>query len=148
MSNKKRIEMIEDWNDSEYCLVAVKEDGYALGFVKNQTHEICLEAVKQNGFALGFVINQTPDICLEAVKSDGYSLQFVKEQTPEICLEAVKQKGRAFRFVKNQTPLIIHYLKKYNITIYNSHKKKNLITISDKEMVEFYNDNPHLLLTL
>ena len=146
--------MIEDWNDSEYCLVAVKEDGYALGFVKNQTHEICLEAVKDNGFALRFVINQTPDICLEAVKSDGYSLQFVKEQTQEMCLEAVKQKGRAFRFVKNQTPLIIHYLKKYNMSVYklykedNRIKKENRITIPDNEMVEFYEENPHLLLTL
>jgi hypothetical protein len=26
-----------------------------LGCVKEQTHELCLEAVKQNGLALGFV---------------------------------------------------------------------------------------------
>ena len=124
--------MIEDWNDPEYCLEAVKEDGYALRFVKNQT----------------------PDICLEAVKSDGYSLQFVKEQTQEMCLEAVKRHGRAFRFVKNQTPLIIHYLKKYNMSVYklykedNRIKKENRITIPDNEMKKFYNENPHLLLTL
>jgi hypothetical protein len=113
-----------------------------------------LEAVKDNGFALRFVINQTPELCLEAVKSDGYSLQFVKEQTQEMCLQAVKQKGRAFRFVKNQTPLIIHYLKKYNMSVYklykedNRIKKDNRITISDNEMEKFYNENPHLLLTL
>ena len=96
--------MIEDWNDSEYCLVAVKINGHALEYVKEQTPEICLEAVKQNGFAL--------------------------------------------KWVKNQTPLIIHYLKKYHISLYESFKKKNLIAISENEMKKFYNENPHLLLTL
>ena len=118
--------MIEDWNDSEYCLMAVKQYGLALEYVKEQTPEICLEAVKQNGHAL----------------------QYVEEQTSEMCLEAVKIDGQALRFVKEQTPLIIHYLKKYHISLYESFKKKNLIAISENEMKKFYNENPHLLLTL
>ena len=65
-----------------------------------------------------------------------------------MCLEAVKQNGYSLEYVKEQTPLIIHYLKKYSITIYESFKKKNLITISENEMKIFYNENPHLLLTL
>ena len=96
--------MIEDWNDSEYCLVAVKRDGYNLEHVKEQTHEICLEAVKQNGHAL--------------------------------------------EHVKEQTPLIIHSLKKYHRSLYSVFKKKNRIAISENEMKKFYNENPHLLLTL
>ena len=118
--------MIEDWNDSEYCLVAVKRDGYALEYVKEQT----------------------PEICLEAVKRDGNALEWVKEQTYEICLVAVKENGNAFQYVEEQSPLIIHYLKKYSIPIYSSFKKKNLIAISENEMKKFYNENPHLLLTL
>ena len=96
--------MIEDWNDFEYCLGAVKQYGLAL--------------------------------------------EYVKEQTPEICLEAVKQYGLALKWVKNQTPLIIHYLKKYHISLYELFKKKNRIAISENEMKKFYNENPHLLLTL
>ena len=118
--------MIEDWNDPEFCLLKVRENPLYLEFVKNQTQEICLEAVKRTGNAL----------------------EYVKEQTPEICLEAVKRTGNALEYVINQTPLIIHYLKKYNIVIYESFKKENSITISDKEMKKFYNENPHLLLTL
>ena len=67
---------------------------------------------------------------------------------PKYCLEAVKRNGHALEFVKEQTPLIIHYLKKYNISIYSLFKKKNRITISENEMKKFYNENPHLLLTL
>ena len=140
--------MIEDWNDSEYCLVAVKEDGYNLEYVKEQTPEICLESVKQNGFALKWVKNQTHEICLVAVKQYGLALEHVKEQTHEICLEAVKEDGLALKYVINQTPLIIHYLKKYNISIYSLFKKENRIAISENEMKKFYNENPHLLLTL
>ena len=140
--------MIRDWNDPKYCLTAVKRDGYALRFVENQTSEICLEAVKRTGNALKWVKNQTQEICLTAVNQYGYALQYVKEQTHEMCLEAVKQYGYAFDYVKEQTPLIIHSLKKYNIALYESFKKKNLIDISENEMKKFYNENPHLLLTL
>ena len=118
--------MIQDWNDPKYCL----------------------EAVKQNGFTLEYVINQTPEICLVAVKQYGLALEYVKEQTQELCLEALKQDGHALEWVKEQTPLIIHYLKKYHISLYELYKKKNRITISDNEMKKFYNENPHLLLTL
>ncbi len=89
-----------------------------------------------------------PKYCLEAVKEDGYNLEYVINQTPEICLEAVKINGNALQYVKEQTPLIIHYLKKYHISLYEAFKKKNRITVSDKEMKKFYNENPHLLLTL
>jgi len=37
------------------ALEAVKEDGYALRYVKYQTEAICLEAVKRNGYALRYV---------------------------------------------------------------------------------------------
>jgi hypothetical protein len=61
------------------ALRAVRQDGYALQYVKIQTPEICLEAVIQNGDALQFVNIQTPEICLEAVKQYGYALKYVNE---------------------------------------------------------------------
>ena len=55
--------------------------------------------MKQNGYALQYVREQTEEICLEAVKKDGYALRYVNEQTEEICLEAVKQNSDALQFV-------------------------------------------------
>ena len=60
---------------------AVKQNGYALQYVKDQTTEICLEAVKQSGDALQYAKDRTTEICLEAVKQSGYALQYVKDQT-------------------------------------------------------------------
>ena len=81
------------------ALEAVKQDRYALRYVKNQTEAICLEAVKKYGYALQYVKDQTEAICLEAVKQNGYVLQYVKDQTEAICLEAVKQDMYALRYV-------------------------------------------------
>ena len=70
----------EKWYDRDYCLEAVKQNGYDLQFVKQQDKEICLEAVKQNGLALRYVKQQDKEICLEAVKQNGYDLQFVDKR--------------------------------------------------------------------
>ena len=42
--------------------------------------ELCLEAVKNDGYALYFVNEQTPELCLAAVQQNGWALQFVTER--------------------------------------------------------------------
>ncbi len=102
----KNIETLENFFDKnpEFLMIAVKQNGRVLKYVKNQTPELCMEAVKNYGHALEFVQKQTPEICMEAVKENGYALQYVWNQTPELCLAAVKQNGCALHYVKNQTP--------------------------------------------
>ena len=73
----------ECWYDRKYCLEAVKENGYALSYVKEQTNDLCLEAVKENGYALMYVKEQTKDICLAAVKENGNALMYVNKKTFE-----------------------------------------------------------------
>ena len=41
----------------EAAMEEVKQDGYALQYVKDQTDAICIEAVKKNGEALKYVID-------------------------------------------------------------------------------------------
>ena len=76
-----------------------------IGFNPDNINE-CIKAVKENGYALQYVKEQTEDICLAAVKQNGFALQYVKEQTPEICLEAVKQNELALRYVKDINMLL------------------------------------------
>jgi len=74
----------------EIYLRAIKENYYALSFIKNQTHQLCLEAVKHNRYALEFVKIQTPKICMEAIKQNGLALQYAEVKTPELRLVAEK----------------------------------------------------------
>ena len=80
MSNKK---------ESADYMELIKRKKFMIGFDYENEKE-CLAAVKQRGFALEYVKEQTPEICLAAVKQCGLVLQYVKEQTPEICLAAMK----------------------------------------------------------
>ena len=98
----KRITEFKKWEDKAYCLEAVKNYGYALQYVKNQTEKVCLEAVKDYGNALRYVKDQTEEVCLEAVKNYGDALRYVKVQTEKVCLEAVKNYGYALQYVKNR----------------------------------------------
>ena len=41
----------------------------------------CLEAVKRNGHALQYVKEQSEAVCLEAVKADGDALRYVNIKT-------------------------------------------------------------------
>lgn len=97
LSNMKHI-----WRNEILCKDAVKQNGYALRWVRNQTEDICLAAVKQDGFALQFIDAQTLSVCLAAVKQNGFALEWVKIQTEEICTEAVKQNNKVINIVSKK----------------------------------------------
>ena len=94
------------WKNEEFCLKAVKQNGFVLRFVKNQTKEMCFEAINQDGNFLEYIRNPTEEMCLEAVKQNGFALQYVKNQTEAICLQAIKNEKNAFEYVKNKTKSI------------------------------------------
>ena len=56
-----------------------EERNRMIGFDPENEQE-CLEAVKDNGFALKYVANQTPELCLIAVKENGFALSHVKNR--------------------------------------------------------------------
>ena len=80
-------QFVPNWSNEKFCLQAVKQNGWTLQYVENQTEEICLEAVKENGYALKFVKNQTGEICLQAVKECSSALEFVKNQNIRLKLK-------------------------------------------------------------
>ena len=88
------------------ALAAVKQDGFALRLVQNQTDEICLAAVNEDGYSLRFVQNQTEEIFLAAVKRDGDALRYVnpaifKNMTQDLTVEEVSEKlGYNVRIIK------------------------------------------------
>ena len=76
-------------------VIAVIEDGKSqeeIFYEQYSDKKYCLEAIKRNGDALRYVKDQTKEICLEAVKRDGYALRYVKDQTTfKECLKVIKK---------------------------------------------------------
>ena len=78
MFNASEADIIEYVSEEE-AIEAVKEDGDALRYVKDQTEAVCIEAVKRNGDALRYVKDQTEAVCIEAVKRNGDALRYVNK---------------------------------------------------------------------
>jgi len=96
--NGDALQYVKDQSEA-VCLAAVKQNGHALRYVKDQSEAVCLAAVKQNGRALRYVKDQSEAVCLAAVKCNGYTLQYVKDQSEAVCLAAVKQDSDALQYV-------------------------------------------------
>ena len=64
--------------EGKKALEAVKQDGWALRYVKDQTEEICLEAVKQNEYALQFV-NENIFTKEEIIEVNGKKYKLIEE---------------------------------------------------------------------
>lgn len=58
--------------DKKWLLKAVAQDCYVLGRVRNQTPELCMAAVKQNGWALCFVKSALRDEVILRLSEQGY----------------------------------------------------------------------------
>ena len=64
-------EFFQKWSTEAVCLEAVKNDGNALQYVKEQTEAVCLEAVKRNGYALQYVaVIDILEICIKEVETN------------------------------------------------------------------------------
>ena len=49
---KINIKDLEKWQDPEYCMAAVQQNGYALQYVHAPSEAVCLAAVQQDSDAL------------------------------------------------------------------------------------------------
>ena len=80
-------------------LKMVQKNWRYLQDVEVQTLAICMVAVKKNGLALGFVQKEfwTPEICMAAVRSNGEALGFMSERTLELCMVAIHR--NAIRYI-------------------------------------------------
>lgn len=84
-------------------LKMVQKNWRYLQDVELQTLAICMVAVKKNGLALGFVQKEfwTPEICMAAVRSNGEASGFMSEQTLELCMAAIHQNRNAIQYIIN-----------------------------------------------
>ena len=65
----------------EEMITAVKRNGYALRYVKEQTEPVCLEAVKQDGDALRYVTIKSESILVIAMSYKKEYAEFIGEQS-------------------------------------------------------------------
>ena len=98
------------WNEMTYkkslsgkqALIAVKDDGFNLVYVADQTEALCILAVMESPAALMFVKDQTEAIVMAALKRNGLILRLVRNQTKAICQVAVESNEHALMYVEER----------------------------------------------
>jgi hypothetical protein len=90
-------------------LIAVKQNGYAIEYIKNPSEAVQLAAVKQNGHAIQYIKPTDDDswlrVQLAAVQQNGYAIQYIKPTDDDswlrVQLAAVQQNGDAIEYIEN-----------------------------------------------
>lgn len=88
------LKYLDEYQNKEICLEAIKHNGLALQYVINKDYEICLEAVKQNGLAFMYVTDkfkEIEEIRLEAVKQNPYMIISMGNSSKNVWLEAINK---------------------------------------------------------
>lgn len=65
-----------------------------------ETEKLRILAVKNNSYAIKFIKNPSPELCLMAVQKNPKNFRFIKNPSPELCLLAVQLNPRNIKFIK------------------------------------------------
>jgi len=91
------------WDDYNFCVDAVKENGYLIRYIKNPKYELYELAVRSRPLALRYLPNPSVEMCFTAVRACPEALKYVDRQTYDLCLLAVEKDGTVLKYVQNQT---------------------------------------------
>jgi hypothetical protein len=88
------------YDDEERCMLAVRQDGWAIRFINDPSEAVQLEAVRQNGYAIKYIKDPSETVKLEAVSRDGWAIRFIKDPSERVQLEAARQNGWVIQFIQ------------------------------------------------
>jgi len=81
------------------CLIAVKQNGYAIRHIKNQFSELIDLAISQQASAIQFAIDPSPDQIERAFEKDPNVIAYINNPTYEQKLNAVSRKGGTIQYI-------------------------------------------------
>ena len=118
---------------NDICIAALKNYGYALKYVYDQTPEMCKIALRENLNSFCYVHEQTEDLCLMLATKFG-KLSGIKKQTYKICLAAVKADGLSLRYIDLDKD---HY---YDLCLAAVHQNGLALQYVDQRYIDNYYD--------
>jgi hypothetical protein len=99
LSNIRPIQELTEWNSLDFQLAAVRQNGNAIRFITNPSHELHLAAVKKISCNIQFITNPSHEVQLAAVRLSGNAIRFITDPSHEVQLTAVQQNGYAIEYI-------------------------------------------------
>lgn len=102
-------------------LAVVRQNGYAIAYIKNRTLEIEFEAIKNKTEAIKYIENPTEEMKLYVVRHNGKLIQYFKEKPSfQVQYEAIKNNTYALYFIDElfglSDDLLLKIMNESNIT--------------------------------
>lgn len=89
-------------------LLAVREDGWLIQFIKDPCLEIQLEAVRQDGLAIQWIEDPCLELQLEAVREDIRAIYQIKDSSLSVQLAAVRKNVFAIQNIKEPYKKVLY----------------------------------------
>jgi hypothetical protein len=87
--------------DIQVQLLAAREDGFAIHYIKNPTKDVQLAAVSNHGRVIEYIKNPSEEVQIAAVSEDGTAINFINNPSIQVQLTAVEQNPRAIEYINN-----------------------------------------------
>ena len=82
-------------------LIAVKQNGSSINYIKNPSEKVQLAAIAQSGFVIQYINNPSEEVKMAAVTQEGKAIQYIKNPSDEVQIAAVTTTGYAVQHIKN-----------------------------------------------
>ena len=82
-------------------LAALRQNGWAIGYIKNPSEEVQLAAARQYGWTIQYINNPSEQAQLAAVERNGYVIKYIKTPSEKVQLAAVERAGQAIQYIDN-----------------------------------------------
>ena len=89
------------------AMAAIKQNGYAIQYIKNPSEAVQLAAIKGVWAAIKYIKNPSEAVQLAAVKQNGYAIQYIKNPSEAVQLAAIKGVWAAIKYITNPTTNVI-----------------------------------------
>ena len=98
----------------EVQLAAARQYGWTIQYINNPSEQAQLAAVERNGFVIKYIKTPSEKVQLAAVKQNAYAIRYIKNPSEQVQLTAVKQDWRAIGNIKNPYPSVIKYVEDHS----------------------------------
>jgi hypothetical protein len=87
-------------------MAAVKNYGYAIGYIKNPSEAVQMAAVNNNGSVIIYIKNPSEAVQMAAINNNGNAIGHIKNPSEAVQMAAVKGYGRAIKYIRDPSEAV------------------------------------------
>lgn len=84
-------------------MAAIKENGYAIQFIRYPSEKVQLEAVKEDGNAIQYIDDPSEKVQIAAIENNPIAIRYIEKPNQDIQLEAITRNHHVCNLINGMT---------------------------------------------